>query len=110
MRRAGAMDHSLGNDKSLSWIELYRSVLQVNEQTAVDDVEELIIGIMLVPVILTFEDAKPNHGVIHLAQRLVIPLEFASIGKSLGIDNFQGFVENIQAGFVSVLVRFGHGA
>jgi hypothetical protein len=107
MRRAGAMDDSLGNDKALSWIERYRLVLQVNEQLAVDNVEELIIGVVFVPVILTFKDAKPNDGFIHLAERLVIPLELASIGKSLGIDNFQGFVENIQAGFVSVLVRFG---
>jgi hypothetical protein len=83
MRRACAMDDSLGNDKSLSWIELDGLVFQVNEQLAVDDVEELIVGIVLVPVILTLKNAKPNYGVIHLAQRLVIPLEFASIGESL---------------------------
>jgi hypothetical protein len=110
MRRARAMDDSPGNDKSLSWIEFYRLVFEVNEQLAIDDVEELIVGIMLVPVILTLENAKPNDGIIYLAQRLVIPLELASIGESFGIDNFKGFVENIQAGFVSVLVRFGHGA
>jgi hypothetical protein len=109
MRRAGAMDDSLGNDKSLSWLERDGLVLKVNQQLTVDDVEELIVGIVLVPVILTFKDAKPNHGFIYLAQRLVIPLELASIGKGLGIDNFQGLVENIQAGFVIILLRFGHG-
>ena len=109
MRRARAMDHSLGNDKSLSWVELDGLVFQVNEQLATDDVEELIIGIVLVPVILTLNDAKPNNGVIYLAERLVIPLEFAGIGKSFGIDNFKWFVENIQTGFVSILICFGHG-
>jgi hypothetical protein len=62
MRRAGAMDYSLGNDKSLSWIELDGLVFQVNEQLAVDDVEELIIGIVLVPVILTLEDTGEDPG------------------------------------------------
>ncbi len=100
MRRAGAMDDALRNDKSLSGFKRDRLVLEVNQQLAVDHVEELIVGIMLVPVILTFKDAKPNHGFIHLAERLVIPLELASVGKSLGIDHFQRFVENIQAGFI----------
>ena len=103
------MDHSLGNDISLSWIELDGLVFQIDEQLAIDDVEELIIGIVLVPVILTLKDAKPNHGFIDLAERLVIPLEFASIGKSFDIDNFQWFVENIQTSFVSILIGFGHG-
>lgn len=103
------MDDSLGNDKSLSWIERDGLVLQINQKLTFDHVEELIVAIVLVPVVLTFKDAKPNHGFIYLAKRLVIPFELASVGKRLGIDNFQWFVENIQAGFVRILVRFRHG-
>ena len=89
MRRAGAMDHSLGNDETLSRIELDGAVFKIDEQLALDDVEELVVRIVLVPVILTLDDAKADHGFVYLAERLVVPLEFAGIGKSLRVDDFK---------------------
>ena len=43
MGRARAMDHSPGNDKALSRIESHRTILQIDEQLALNDVEELIV-------------------------------------------------------------------
>ena len=83
MGRAGAMDDSLGNDKSLSWVELDGSVFEIDEQLAVNDVEELVIRIVLVPVILTLQDTKPNHGVIHLAERRLYHLNSQASARAL---------------------------
>ena len=78
--------------------------------TSPKDMEELVVFVVLVPVVLALEHPQPYHRPIHLAERLVIPLEFASIRKSFGIDYFKRFVENIQAGFVRILIRFAHAA
>ena len=47
--------------------------LKVNQQAAIDDVKELVLTIMLVPMELAFDDTEPYDAVIDLAQRLVRP-------------------------------------
>jgi hypothetical protein len=108
MRRAGAMNHLPGNDKALPRIERDGTLFEIDEQLAIHNVEELVIRIVLVPVILTFQHAKADDGVVYLAERLVVPLKFASVGKSLGVDEFQWFVQNIQASLVRILLGFTH--
>ena len=80
------MHHTARDRKSLLGHELDGAVFEVDEEPAVDNVEELIIGIVLVPVILTLEDAQANNRFVHLAERLVVPLEFASVGKSFRVS------------------------
>jgi hypothetical protein len=89
MRRARAMHHSLGNDETLSRIKLHRAVFKIDEQLTLDDVEKLVVSIVLVPVILPLHDAKADNGLVYLAERLVVPLEFTGIRKSLGVDDFK---------------------
>ena len=38
--------------------------LKVNQQAAIDDVEELVLTIMLVPMELAFDDTEPYDAVI----------------------------------------------
>ena len=62
MGRARAMDHLLGNDEALSRIEGHCTILEIDEQLAVNHVEELIVCVMLVPVVRTFDDAQAHDG------------------------------------------------
>ncbi len=73
----------LGHDETLSGIELDGTVFKVDEQLALDDVEKLVVHIVLVPVILTLKNAQANNRIIHLAERLVVPLECAGVGSDL---------------------------
>ena len=67
------MHDSLRYDKTLLPAKLDASILEVYEEATVEDKEELVVVVVLVPVILTLQDAQPNHRVVDLAQRLVIP-------------------------------------
>jgi len=65
------MDDSLRYDKALLLVKLNASILEVYDKATVEDKEELIIVVVLVPVILALQDAQPNDRVVDLAQRLV---------------------------------------
>jgi hypothetical protein len=66
-RGTRAMDDSLWYDKSLLPVELNAPILEVHDKAAVEDKEELVIVVVLVPVILTLQDAQPNDRVVDLA-------------------------------------------
>ena len=53
----------------------------------IQDKEELIVLVVFVPVILTLHDAKADHCVVDLAQRLVVPLVGASLDEIRNIDD-----------------------
>src|SRR5215470_7579536 len=57
LRRSCPVKHSLGHHETLSRRELNCSPLQVNQQLAFDDVKELVIVIVLVPVVFALNDA-----------------------------------------------------
>jgi hypothetical protein len=75
------MHDSLGNDETLPGVEFDGTVFKIDEQMALDYVEEFVVHIMLVPVILTLHNAQANNRIVNLAKRLVVPLEFAGVGK-----------------------------
>jgi hypothetical protein len=53
--------------------KLHSSFFQIDPEFALNNIEKFIVGIMLVPVIFTLDDAEANDRVVHLAQGLVVP-------------------------------------
>jgi len=68
------VNYSLWHCETLLWGQFHRSILQIDEQPTFNDVEEFILVVMLVPVKLAFDDAKPHYTVIYLAQGLIEPI------------------------------------
>ena len=84
------MKHTLGHRKSLLWIEFDSAALQINDKPALHNIEELVFFVMFVPVKLALHDAKPNHAIVDLAQRLVEPLFLRFLLKPIDINELQG--------------------
>ncbi len=82
-RGARPVHHALGNYEALSRREFDRSILQIDQESALYNIEEFIVSVVLVPVILAFHNPQPDHGLIHLAQRLVVPLMRAGVGERI---------------------------
>ena len=53
--------------------QLDGAVFEVDDESTLDHVEELVEVIVLVPVIFALDDAEPDDRVVHLAERLVVP-------------------------------------
>jgi hypothetical protein len=71
---------------------------------AFDYIEEFIVLFVLVPVILTLNDCDPDYGLVDFAEGLIEPLVLAGVGKGLFVDDFEGLMEDVQAGFVGVVL------
>jgi len=52
LRSARTMQDTLGDNRSLSRTEFYRSAFEINQQLPLEHVEKFVIVIMLVPVVL----------------------------------------------------------
>jgi hypothetical protein len=52
------------------------------------------------PVVLPFDHSKTNNGIIHLAKRLVEPLEFDRFRESQDIDYLKGLMQYIEPRFI----------
>ena len=64
---AGTKSDSATSNRSFAgWLE-------VNEQLAFDDVEELVLVRMMMPMELTFDDRKPEQAVVDSDQAAVVP-------------------------------------
>src|SRR5919108_3796388 len=72
-RGSGAVHHPLRYNKALPRSERDGTVFKIDQKAALYDVEELILGIVLVPMIFPLHYAQPNHRVVHLAEGLVVP-------------------------------------
>src|SRR6202022_2147898 len=67
---------------------------------AVENKEEFVNVVMLVPVIFTLQYAQPHDRVVYLAKSLVVPFVCAGIGQLLHVDELKGLVQNVEIGFV----------
>lgn len=74
------MDDALRYDKALLRAQLDNSILEIHDEPAFEDKEELVIVVVFMPVIFTLHDTQPNNRVVDLAQRLVVP----AIGRRCG--------------------------
>jgi len=104
------MQDAARHDKALSCAEFDRTSFKIDDELALNDIEELVVGVVLVPVILALHHTESDHGVIHLAERLVVPLEPASVDQRLDVDNFESRIEDVETGLVRIGGGLGHGA
>src|SRR3981081_1117142 len=104
------MLHTARHNEPLARRKIDRAIFEVDEQTPVNHVKEFIEFFVLVPVIFALHDTKPDHRVVHLAERLIPPFFSAFIGELADIDDLQWLMENIEKRLVRKGVRFGfHG-
>ena len=80
------MKHALRHRESLLGSELDGAAFEINDEPTLDDKEELIFVVVLVPVKFTLQYAHANDTVIHLTERLVKPLFLGFLLKPLDID------------------------
>src|SRR3712207_2602881 len=71
--------------------ELDRPVLflEVDQEAAVHDVEELVLLVVMVPVELVLHDAEPDDAVVHPDERLVVPEVLDPIRECLNVHRLQ---------------------
>ena len=50
----------LRNDEALARAEFYGSTFKIDEQAAFDDIEEFVIGVVMVPMVLALDNAEAN--------------------------------------------------
>ena len=65
---------------------------EIDEQAAFDDVEELVLPLMVVPVIAPLNDAEANDRIVDVAKRLVVPGVWSSVRGEFFFDYFEGRV------------------
>jgi hypothetical protein len=68
------MDDALGYDIPPPRPQVNGSPFEINEEVPIQDKEELVIFVVLMPVVLALDHAQADNGVVHLAQCLVVPL------------------------------------
>ena len=107
VRCARAMQHTFGNDKSLSGREVDRSLFQINQQPALDNIEKLVVIIVLVPMILALDHANANDRRVDLAERLIEP-RLTGVRKRFLIDHLQRSVQNIKSRIVGEILDVAH--
>ena len=55
------MDDAFRDDKAFSWLQIDRTVLEINDEVAFKYKKELVIVLVAVPVILTLHYAEANN-------------------------------------------------
>jgi hypothetical protein len=106
LRGTRTVHNPLGYHEALSWSKFDGLTLQINDEVPVEDEEEFIVAIVLMPVVLALQYAKPNDGVVHLTKGLVVPPVGACLNQRWNIDHAQGRKLNIEIRCVWVRLRF----
>src|SRR5215204_2728231 len=76
--------------------------LHVDLELALEDEEELVLGLVLVPVELSFDDSETDDGVVDLRERLVEPrLDGGRLGAD--VDPLELFELHVEIDLVRLL-------
>ena len=75
LRRSRAVHDAFGHDESLARLQHDSPILEIDQEKSLDDVEELVEIVVLVPVILSLHDTDSHDRVVDPAQRLVEPTD-----------------------------------
>jgi hypothetical protein len=87
---------TFGHDKTLAWSEIDETVLKLNQKVTLEHEEELVFVIVLVPVVLALHHAESYNGIVHLAERLVVPGVTAGGDKLRYVYNLKWFVMDVE--------------
>src|SRR5262249_22076168 len=102
------MHHALWDDKTLIGQELDRSPLEIDYESAAQDVEKLVIIVVFVPVVLALHYAKPHDGIVHPAKRLIVPLVGDRLCELIDIDQSERVELYVEMRRVGKGFRFCH--
>lgn len=72
------MEDGARYNESLARVKFDRFVFQIDQEPALDHVEELVLFVVLVPVVFTLDDANADDGAVDLAERLIEPFVLAA--------------------------------
>src|SRR5215469_18114413 len=72
---------------------------EVDVKLSFDDVEELVLVLMFVPVVVAFDDAEADDGVVYVAEGFVVPGLYG-VGGELFFDQLEGFIFGFEDGGV----------
>ena len=100
---------AFGNDKSLLWLQINRAIFKIDDEVPLQDKEELVIVVMFVPVVFALHDSQANNGVVHLAERLVIPLLSAGLYQDRNVHQVERRKLDIEVSGVRIILLFAHG-
>ncbi len=103
------MPDAFGNDKSLLWLQINRAIFEIDDKVPLQDKEKLVVVVMFVPVVLALHDPQANNGVVHLAERLVIPLIRAGFHQGWNVHQAERWKLNIEVSSVRMILRLVHG-
>lgn len=99
------MPYTSWDHESLAGAELNIATLEVDQEAPLDDVEELVFVVVLMPMVFSFQDAKPDHGVVHCTKGLVVPRVTAVVRESLNINEFERIKQDVHVSHIWVLGR-----
>src|ERR1700751_3971315 len=102
------MHHAFRDDKALIGQELDRSPLEIDYESAAQDVEKLIIIVVFVPMVLALHYAKPHDGLAHPAKRLIVPLVGDRLCELIDIDQRERVELYVEMRRVGKGFRFCH--
>src|SRR5215469_5187823 len=103
------MHHAFWDDKALIGQELDRSPLvEIDYESATQDVKKLIIIVVFVPVVLALHYAEPHDRIVHPAKRLIVPLVGDRLCELIDIDQSEGIELYVEMRRVGKGFRFCH--
>lgn len=101
------MHYSLRHGNTFPAVQLYGSILEINEWCSFKHEEEFVIVVMFMPVVLAwFENAQSQNRVIDAAQCLVEPRMLVLGDKSGDIDFRKGRKLDVEACVVGIRSHF----
>jgi hypothetical protein len=103
-----AMHHALWDDKALIGQELDRSPLEIDYESATQDVKKLNIIVVFVPVILALHYAEPHDRIVHPAKRLIVSLVGDRLCELIDIDQSEEIELYVEMRGVGKGFRFCH--
>jgi hypothetical protein len=102
------MHHALWDDKALIGQELDRSTLEIDYESATQDVKKLIVIVVFVPVVLALHYAEPHDRIVHPAKRLMVLLVGDRVCELIDIDQGERIELYVEMRRVGKGFRFCH--
>ena len=100
------MPNPFRHDETLPRSKINDLVFKIDQEMAVENKEEFVDVIMLVPVVFALQNAEPHDRVVHLAKSLVVPFVRARIDQLLNIDYFERLVQNVEESLIRKIFGF----
>jgi len=99
------MPNPFRHDETLPRSKINDLVFKIDQEMAVENKEEFVDVIMLVPVVFALQNAEPHDRVVHLTKSLVVPFVRARIDQLLHVDDFKRSMQSVQVSLVAKIRR-----